>query len=242
MGKCPASLRSPSAPCSSSAPPTCWPAASPSACARWSRAPACRRWPSTPTSTAWPVCGPRCGVRGSSGSATGSRRSRPPTTPVHDLAALGAAYQRNAAEHPALYRAMFDAAYDLADPTVASTAFDLLVDAAARARDQGRFAPEADPLGVATRYWASGHGLAMLGLTGVLPLEVVRRRGPRGRGRALRPRRGPARPRPALGQRGLGSAGDPSARRRGRTRRPRPGARRGPAAAAPPGGRRSPAR
>lgn len=93
--------------------------------------------------------------------------------PVHDLAALGSAYQRNAAEHPALYRAMFDAAYDLADPTVASAAFDLLVDAATRAREQGRFAPEADPLGVATRYWASGHGLAMLGLTGVLPPDLV---------------------------------------------------------------------
>ena len=98
-----------------------------------------------------------------------------PTTDdaVHDLAALGAAYQRNAAEHPALYRAMFDAAYDLADPTVAASAFDLLVAAADRAREQRRFAPEADPMGVATRYWASGHGLAMLGSTGVLPREVV---------------------------------------------------------------------
>ena len=105
----------------------------------------------------------------------GDRLARVPITddPVHDLAALGAAYQRNAADNPALYRAMFDAAYDLPDPAVASTAFDLLVDAAARARDQGRFAPDTEPLRVATRYWASGHGLALLGLTGVLPPEVV---------------------------------------------------------------------
>ncbi len=101
-----------------------------------------------------------------------SRATWPETKTIR-VAALGAAYQRNAAEHPALYRAMFDAAYDLADPTVASAAFDLLVDTAARARDHGRFAPETDPLGIATRYWASGHGLAVLGLTGVLPLDLV---------------------------------------------------------------------
>ncbi|QIK68467.1 TetR/AcrR family transcriptional regulator [Nocardioides sp. HDW12B] len=105
----------------------------------------------------------------------GDRLAQVPSTddPVHDLAALGAAYQRSAAEHPDLYRAMFDAAHDLVDPAVASRSFDLLVDAAARAREAGRFAPDTDPLGVATRFWASGHGLAMLGLTGVLPAEVV---------------------------------------------------------------------
>lgn len=92
---------------------------------------------------------------------------------VRDLAALGWAYQQHAREHPALYRAMFDDVAGLPDPAVASASFDLLVAAAGRARDDGRLAPGTDPGRLATRYWAAGHGLALLGVTGVLPEEVV---------------------------------------------------------------------
>ena len=93
--------------------------------------------------------------------------------PVRDLAALGAAYLGSARSDPFLYRAMFDAAADLEDPAVADGAFGLLVDAADRARQAGRFAETAEPLEVATRYWAAGHGLAMLVVTGVLPAEAL---------------------------------------------------------------------
>ena len=93
--------------------------------------------------------------------------------PVRDLAALGAAYLHSARSDPFLYRTMFDAAADLEDPAVADGTFALLVDAADRARQAGRFAGTAEPLAVATRYWAAGHGLAMLVVTGVLPAEVL---------------------------------------------------------------------
>ncbi|MGR6962997.1 TetR/AcrR family transcriptional regulator [Geodermatophilus sp. URMC 61] len=93
--------------------------------------------------------------------------------PVRDLAALGAAYLGSARSDPFLYRAMFDAAADLEDPAVADSAFALLVDAAERARQAERFAGTAEPLEVATRYWAAGHGLAMLVVTGVLPAETL---------------------------------------------------------------------
>src|SRR3712207_3146520 len=53
--------------------------------------------------------------------------------PVRDLAALGVAYLGNALAHPALYRAMFDAAADLADPAAADRSFGRLVEVAARA-------------------------------------------------------------------------------------------------------------
>lgn len=93
--------------------------------------------------------------------------------PVRDLTALGAAYARNALAHPALYRAMFDTAAELEDPDAAGRSFQLLVSAAGRARDEGRFAGTCDPGTVATRFWASGHGLIMLILTGVLPHEAL---------------------------------------------------------------------
>jgi AcrR family transcriptional regulator len=93
--------------------------------------------------------------------------------PVADLAALGAAYVANALAAPALYRAMFDAAADLADPDAAYAPFRTLVDCAARARDGGRFAEGSDPQDVATRLWAAGHGLTMLVLTGALPPEAL---------------------------------------------------------------------
>jgi AcrR family transcriptional regulator len=88
--------------------------------------------------------------------------------PVRDLAALGAAYAANAVEHPALYRAMFDAAADLPDPEAAGAAFTVLVEAAGRAVEAGRFV-DTDPVAVATRQWASGHGLLLLVISGVLP-------------------------------------------------------------------------
>ena len=91
--------------------------------------------------------------------------------PVRDLAALGAAYLDSARADPFLYRAMFDAAADLDDPAAADRTFGLIVEAAERALDAGRLADAAPE--VATRFWMTGHGLAMLVLTGVLPAEAV---------------------------------------------------------------------
>ncbi len=93
--------------------------------------------------------------------------------PVRDLMALGHAYVANALANPALYRAMFDAAAELEDPDAAERSFGVLVAAASRARDEGRFAGTCDPGTVATRLWASGHGLVMLVLTGALPAETL---------------------------------------------------------------------
>jgi AcrR family transcriptional regulator len=91
--------------------------------------------------------------------------------PVHDLVALGVAYARNALDAPELYRAMFDARADLADAPAADATFDRLVDAVARARDEGRLAATTDPRAVATQYWAAGHGLVSLVVQGVLPAD-----------------------------------------------------------------------
>jgi AcrR family transcriptional regulator len=93
--------------------------------------------------------------------------------PIRDLAALGAAYLTHALADPALYRVMFDAAADLDDPDEAARSFGHLVAAADRARRAHRFRDDADPAAVATRYWAAGHGLVMLVLTGVLPFEAL---------------------------------------------------------------------
>ncbi len=93
--------------------------------------------------------------------------------PVRDLAALGAAYTANALEGPALYRAMFDTAAELEDPDAADRSFHLLAAAAARARAQGRLSAACEPEAVALRCWASGHGLVVLVLTGVLPQEAL---------------------------------------------------------------------
>ncbi len=49
----------------------------------------------------------------------------------------------------------------------------LLVDAVARAREEGRLAAGTDPVGVATRLWLAGHGLLALVGQGVLPADVV---------------------------------------------------------------------
>jgi AcrR family transcriptional regulator len=93
--------------------------------------------------------------------------------PVHDLAALGVAYAANALESPALYRAMFDAVAELEDPAGADRGLALVIEAAARARDGGRFAADTDPAAVATRLWLAGHGLLSLVVQGVLPRDVV---------------------------------------------------------------------
>ncbi len=102
----------------------------------------------------------------------------PSDDPVRDLAALGAAYVAHAVAEPTLYRAMFDAAADLEDPAAAGRGLELLVAAATRARDAGRFAEDCDPATVALRQWAGGHGLTMLVVTGVLPPEVLEAHGP----------------------------------------------------------------
>ncbi|NHC15653.1 TetR/AcrR family transcriptional regulator [Motilibacter deserti] len=89
--------------------------------------------------------------------------------PVRDLMALGAAYAKNALDFPDLYRAMFDAAADLEDADAADSTFAQLVECAVRAREQGRFDRDVQPLDVATRQWLFGHGVVSLVLTGVLP-------------------------------------------------------------------------
>jgi len=93
--------------------------------------------------------------------------------PVRDLAALGAAYTANAFAAPHLYRTMFDTEAELEDPDAADATFGELVACAARARDGGRFSPRCDPEALATQFWATGHGLVVLALTGVLPGEAV---------------------------------------------------------------------
>ncbi len=95
------------------------------------------------------------------------------TDPVQDIAALSSAYLGNGLNNPALYRAMFDAVVDLEDTGVADRSFRALVECATRARDAGRFGDGVDPVAVATQIWASGHGLLMLTLTGVLGREAL---------------------------------------------------------------------
>jgi len=98
---------------------------------------------------------------------------RPTDDAVRDLAALGAIYQAHAREQPDLYRAMFDDSYGLDDAVVPDAAFDTLVDAAARAVADGRFDAGCVPRDLATRYWAVGHGLAMLRLGLVLDADAL---------------------------------------------------------------------
>jgi AcrR family transcriptional regulator len=98
--------------------------------------------------------------------------------PVRHLAALGVAYVDNALSNPNLYRVMFDATFDLPDPDGAAASFTQLVDAAQRAVDAGRFGPRAVPADVALRFWASGHGIVSLAVTGVLAVADLRRHAP----------------------------------------------------------------
>lgn len=97
----------------------------------------------------------------------------PGPDPVRHLADLGVAYTEHALANPALYRVMFDAAADLPDPEVAAAGFQPLVDAVRDATRLGRFAPATDAGAVATRFWASGHGLVSLVVGGVLPVHEL---------------------------------------------------------------------
>lgn len=97
----------------------------------------------------------------------------PSADPVRDLAALGAAYLANALENPDLYRVMFDAGFDLEDTTAADDTLHRLVHAIDRAKTNGRFRDEVDPLDLATQSWTIGHGLASLVATGPLPHQTL---------------------------------------------------------------------
>jgi AcrR family transcriptional regulator len=93
--------------------------------------------------------------------------------PVRDLAALGAAYLRNALDNPDLYRVMFDATFDLEDSAAADESLGRLVNGVERARAVGRVRVDIDPLELATQTWIIGHGLASLVATGPLPRETL---------------------------------------------------------------------
>ncbi|WP_022929924.1 TetR/AcrR family transcriptional regulator [Patulibacter americanus] len=93
----------------------------------------------------------------------------PTTDPVRDLAALLAAYLRNALDHPDLYRVMFDASFPLEDPDAAEATLLVLVAAAERGVEAGRYRPDVDPLELATESWATCHGLVSLVTPGPLP-------------------------------------------------------------------------
>ncbi|MBA0053962.1 TetR/AcrR family transcriptional regulator [Streptomyces sp. AJS327] len=97
----------------------------------------------------------------------------PTEDPVRDLAALGAAYLGNALDNPDLYRVMFDARFALEDLGAADELLHSLVHTVERARDEGRFRAETDPLELATQSWTVGHGIASLVATGPLPPEAL---------------------------------------------------------------------
>lgn len=99
----------------------------------------------------------------------------PHTDPVRHLASLGVAYVKNAIAHPDLFRVMFDATIELDDRRLADQTFDQLVAAAGRAIATGRFASTNEPADVALQFWASGHGIVVLGISGVLPIASFRR-------------------------------------------------------------------
>ena len=93
--------------------------------------------------------------------------------PVRDLAAMGAAYVRNALDHPDLYRVMFDEDFDLEDAGAADDTLEHLVRAAERGREAGRFRADTDPRELATRSWVVGHGLVSLVSAGCLPPRTL---------------------------------------------------------------------
>jgi AcrR family transcriptional regulator len=100
------------------------------------------------------------------------------TDPVRHLARLGVAYVDNALANPHLYRVMFDASFDLPDPAVADASFQHLIAAADRCIHAGRFDGSTAAADVALRFWANGHGIASLAVTGVLPADDLRRHAP----------------------------------------------------------------
>jgi AcrR family transcriptional regulator len=93
---------------------------------------------------------------------------RRPHDPVRHLAELGVAYAEHALAEPNLFRVMFDSGYDLPDPAGAAASFEPLVACVRAAREAGRFDGSVPDDDVATRYWASGHGITSLAVTGVL--------------------------------------------------------------------------
>lgn len=95
------------------------------------------------------------------------------TDPVRDLAALIAAYLRNALDHPDLYRVMFDAGFDLEDLKAADATLECLVQAVRRARDDDRFRAGTVPLDVAIQSWTIAHGLVSLVAGGPLPRQTL---------------------------------------------------------------------
>ncbi|MCX4472220.1 putative HTH-type transcriptional regulator [Micromonospora sp. MW-13] len=92
---------------------------------------------------------------------------------VADVMALGYAYRANSLDHPQLYQVMFGSAalggFALAEGDRQHGKYTLqpLVDAVARATEQGRFRT-GDPLLVAQNMWIALHGLVSLELGGYL--------------------------------------------------------------------------
>lgn len=99
----------------------------------------------------------------------------PPHDPVHHLALLGVAYLQSATANSNLYRVMFDATVELLDAEQAAATFEPLIDAVERAQDAGPFDHRNPAADIATQYWAYGHGLASLAVSGILePAEITR--------------------------------------------------------------------
>jgi AcrR family transcriptional regulator len=90
--------------------------------------------------------------------------------PVADLAMLGRAYYQNAMANPHLYRAMFMEQPLDGEANARTETFDVLIGGMQRCIASGRFAP-AEPSGLATQFWALGHGVVTLELAHLLSPE-----------------------------------------------------------------------
>lgn len=97
---------------------------------------------------------------------------------VADLAALAAAYVRNAVDQPDLYRVMFDATIELADLPAADACLEKLVHGVARCQDEGRLEGAITSLDAATQSWAITHGVVSLAVDGPLSADTLRHLGP----------------------------------------------------------------
>ena len=107
-----------------------------------------------------------------------TRTVTPGKDPVRHLAALGVAYVDNALANPDLQRVMFDARFALPDPAAADETFGHLIAAARQAIEIGRFSPKQNAADIALRFWASGHGIVSLAVTGVVTSKDLRRHAP----------------------------------------------------------------
>ena len=103
--------------------------------------------------------------------ARGLAEVSPSDDPVRDLAALGAAYAANAVENrPSTARCSTPPpTCPIPRPPGRGSRCRRR---GQRAVDAGRFV-DADPAAVATRFWASGHGVLLLVLSGVLPDDAL---------------------------------------------------------------------